>query len=346
MSRCMLSLALLAVLAAPAAAEPLQVVTTLTDLAAVVREVGGDRVEAVALTTGYEAPHYISPTPALMKRVQNADLFVQVGLQLELWSQRLLQGAGNPRVRVGQPGHLYASDGIARLQKPAAITRREGDLHPDGNPHMWIDPLAVKQIARNIAGALTRLQPDGKDDFEARLADFEKRIDRALLGAQLYDLSPKLSAVLIRMLKNKGIDSLFAFLEKKQYKGATLMARLGGWLGTAQALRGKPIVFYHRSWIYFAERFGLRIEGYVEEKPGIKPSAKHRDALAKLMKEGGVRVVAASNYYPASIGEQVATDANARFVSLPNHVNGVEEATDTFAFFDLILSRLAKAYGE
>lgn len=318
-----------------------KVVTTLPHLAAIAREVGGERVSVTSLTTGRLDPHFIQPTPKLMRELQAADLFVENGLSLEPWSERVIDGSRNPRVRVLQPGHVYASKGIVALEVPILVTRAQGDLHAQGNPHIWLDPLRAKQMAANIVEGLKRVDPDHANDYAVRLLAFERRVDEALFGDELVAL---FGGKALSAMAQKG--RLFSFLEKKTYKGKPLIDRLGGWLGRAQVLRGKKIVFYHRSWIYFTTRFGLNIAGYVEEKPGIPASARHRAHLTQLINKEGIQVVALASFYSEKLTQQVVSDTQAKVIVLPLDVGGAEGADDYFSLMDTILNRLVQGFEE
>ena len=346
-----IQLLLLATLALPGAqtrdapSKKIRVVTTLPDLGSIAREIGGDRVEVISLARGYEDPHYVTPTPSLMREVNRADLFVEVGLNLEIWTERVLDGAGNPRVRVGRAGHVYASDGVPRKEVPDVISRAEGDLHPYGNPHVWLDPIQARRIGRNITNGLVRARPDLSEEFEEGYQAFIGRLHEALFGRDLLDGVFKGKAdTLIRLLE-KG--TLYSFLEEKEYPtGTKLIDRLGGWLGQAEAFRGRKIIFFHQSWVYFSDRFGLEVAGHVEEKPGIPPSARHRDALVRKIKEEGIRVIAIAPYYDDGIPRAIARSAGCKVVVLPTITDGVKEAKDYFALFDTIVERLRVAYND
>ena len=110
-----------AALAAPARAEePIRVVATLQHLASHLREIGGDRVQVVALARADQDPHFIQPTPSLMVEANRAQLYAEVGLDLELWSEHVIDGARNAKISVGSPGHVYAATGVPAIEVPAA----------------------------------------------------------------------------------------------------------------------------------------------------------------------------------------------------------------------------------
>jgi ABC-type Zn uptake system ZnuABC Zn-binding protein ZnuA len=167
--------------AVPAMASPPQVVTTTEDLAALVREVGGDKVSVDAMAKGYQDPHFVEPKPSFILKLHNADLLVVIGRELEIgWLPPLLTQSRNPKIQVGAAGYLDASNGVRILEVPTGqITRAMGDVHPSGNPHYWLDPDNGRIIARNIAAALARISPNDKAYFDQRYADFDRRLTEA-----------------------------------------------------------------------------------------------------------------------------------------------------------------------
>lgn len=167
----------LALAAAPALAR-IQVVTTTQDPAAITRAIGGDRVEVTALCKGFQDPHYLDAKPSFMVAVNRADLVLAIGLDLEVgWLPPLLQGARNPRVLPGSPGYLDLSTLVTPLDVQASADRAQGDVHPKGNPHYWLDPENGRMLARGIAARLGELDPAGKATFAANLAAFEAKLD-------------------------------------------------------------------------------------------------------------------------------------------------------------------------
>lgn len=165
-------------LSAPALAAPPRVVTTTEDLAALVREVGGDKVSVDAIARGYQDPHFVEPKPSFILKLHDADLLVAIGRDLEIgWLPPLLTQSRNAKIQPGSAGYLDASIGVRILELPTGqITRAMGDVHPQGNPHYWLDPYNGRIIAKAIAAALTRLSPGDQAYFEQRYADFDRRL--------------------------------------------------------------------------------------------------------------------------------------------------------------------------
>jgi zinc/manganese transport system substrate-binding protein len=185
-------LALLTVLTHTVGAQgKLNVVATTEDLAAIAREVAGDRAEVESIARGYQDPHFVEAKPSFILRLQRADLLVVVGRELEIgWLPPLVQQSRNAKVQPGAAGYLDASLQARILDIPQGqVTRAMGDVHPLGNPHYWLDPENGKVIARAIAGKLSELRSGDKAYFDQRLADFSRRVDEAEKG-WLVTLAP------------------------------------------------------------------------------------------------------------------------------------------------------------
>jgi len=171
--------------AAPAHAE-LNVVTTTEDLAALAREVGGDKVKVESLSRGYQDPHFVEAKPSFVIKLHSADLLIAVGRELEIgWLPPLVNQARNAKVQPGGEGYFDASQGVKILEIPTGqLTRAMGDVHPQGNPHYWLDPDNGLRIAKGIQKKLSALSPadaayfaQREDAFEKRLAEAQKRWD-------------------------------------------------------------------------------------------------------------------------------------------------------------------------
>ncbi|MBI1909860.1 MAG: zinc ABC transporter substrate-binding protein [Deltaproteobacteria bacterium] len=154
----------------------LNIVTTTPDLAALAKEVGGDRVAVISLARGDQDPHYLEPKPSYAVKLNRADLLIAVGLDLEIgWLPVLLTQSRNPKIQPGSPGYLEPTSGVRILEIPhGPIDRSQGDVHPLGNPHYWLDPRNGLVIASQIASRLKEIDPEG--DYAARFFDFEKRL--------------------------------------------------------------------------------------------------------------------------------------------------------------------------
>jgi len=166
----------------PAGAQSkLNIVATTEDLAAIAREVGGDHVTVDSIARGYQDPHFVEAKPSFILKLQKADVLILVGRDLEIgWLPPLIQQSRNSKVQVGADGYLDASLQARILEIPQGqITRAEGDVHPLGNPHYWLDPDNGKIIAREIFDRFVRFRPNDRPYFEQRLNDFVSRLNDA-----------------------------------------------------------------------------------------------------------------------------------------------------------------------
>ena len=176
-----LGLAWAAISPTVAAAKKLNIITATTDMASLTQEVGGDRVNVESIAKGYQDPHFVEAKPSFLLKLRNADLLVVVGLQLEIgWLPPLITQSGNPRIQVGAPGYLDASQFAEILEVPQGqITRAMGDVHPLGNPHYWLDPDNGRRIARGIANKLAEMDAGDAGYFQQRFQDFDQRLTAA-----------------------------------------------------------------------------------------------------------------------------------------------------------------------
>jgi zinc/manganese transport system substrate-binding protein len=328
-------------LAGPARAqddEKLVVVTTLPYLADLVKELAGDKAEVSALCPAAQDPHVMVPTPQQSVALSKAHVYIENGMQLELWSERVIDGARNANIRPGFPGHCYATTGVAPLQVPAQVSRAFGDVHPAGNPHVWYDPLNLKVVARNIAVCLGRVRPAWQPALQKRLEALQHRIDEAYFGADLVKI---IGGPLLERLQRTG--RLRGFLAEKQFQGKPLKEKAGGWLARAQALGALKFISYHQDYTYLAHAFGFECAGTIEEKPGIPPSPGHLEQLAKTGKAVGVQVVVCAPFYPLSRAEAVGEQLGVPAILVPAQPRDVEGADDVFKMFDVIFQRLEGA---
>jgi ABC-type Zn uptake system ZnuABC Zn-binding protein ZnuA len=175
-----LSFALLGPRSARAAGK-LQIMTATTDLASLAQEVGGDKVDVESIARGYQDPHFVDAKPSFLLKLKRADLLIVVGLELEIgWLPPLITQSTNPKIQVAAPGYFDASRFAKILEIPSGqVTRAEGDVHPLGNPHYWLDPENGLRIAKGISDKLSEMRPGDAAYFAQRYADFEQRLKQA-----------------------------------------------------------------------------------------------------------------------------------------------------------------------
>ncbi len=159
----------------------LKVVVTTQDLADIVRNVGGDRVQVTCICRDGQDPHFVETKPSYLRSLQQADAFIETGLSLEIgWAPSLLRSARNPKIMPGHSNFMEASAGIKVLEKPTGkVDRTRGDAHPDGNPHYTLSPNNVKQVARNITIFLKKIDPQGSQIYDKNYSNYWYMIDNA-----------------------------------------------------------------------------------------------------------------------------------------------------------------------
>ena len=335
----LLALVSLGTTPAAAVAPPVKVVTSLTTYGAIAREIVGDKGTVTSIAQGDEDPHFVQPKPSFVAILRDADLFVTTGLDLELWVPPLLDRAGNRKVSEGGPGYVTAYTGIHLLEVPTSLSRSEGDIHADGNPHIHTDPVNGIIIARNILTGLQRVSPENSAFFAQREQDFEKRVLEATMGPELVGI---LTAPVAYDLLNT--DKLYDFLGQKSYQGKPLLDRLGGWLKQGQPFRGKEMACYHKEWAYFSNRFKVTCAEYIEAKPGIPPTPGHVQEVIALMKERKIPVLFASNYFDRNQIQQVAARTGAKAVIVPENTGGAPGVNTYFDLMNAWVSGLAAGF--
>ena len=164
----------------PAAAD-LSVFATVPEWGALVQELGGDKVKVYTATNALQDPHHVEARPSLIARARGADLVVATGAELEIgWLPLVLQQAGNPKVQPGRPGYFEAASVVALLGKPTRLDRAEGDVHPQGDPHIQTDARNIARVAVPLAARLTELDSANAAFYQARLNAFMERWSAAV----------------------------------------------------------------------------------------------------------------------------------------------------------------------
>jgi zinc/manganese transport system substrate-binding protein len=292
-----LSAALSAIVATVADAK-IKVVATLPDFASLAREIGGDKVEVGAMAKPTEDPHFVDARPSFVVQLRSADVLIDGGAELELgWLPPLLQNARNPKLEVGKPGRVQASQGVRLMNVPANVTRAAGDVHALGNPHFMTDPIIAKTVALHIAQSLAAVDAPNAAFYDANYKKFE----------------------------------------------ATINAKLQEWGAAMLPFKGQSVVAYHDSWVYFAHRFGLDIDIFLEPKPGIPPSPSHLAEVIEKIKAQKIKAIIVEPFHDRKIAEKVASSTGAKVVDFAQYP-GALPGTDSYVkLIDTLVSRLAAA---
>lgn len=159
----------------PADAE-VEVVATLGDLASAAREVGGEHIDVETLARPQEDPHYVDAKPSYVRTLSQADLLVANGMSLEVgWLPALLENARNGDIQEGAQGYFDASTVVDRMGVPdTEVTRKMGDVHPEGNPHYTFDPRQMARVSLGLGERLANIDPEHADGYNERARAFAK----------------------------------------------------------------------------------------------------------------------------------------------------------------------------
>jgi len=267
-----------------------KVVTTTTVIYDLVKNVGGDKVEVDYLSRGDQDVHFLEVLPSYMMKLREADIFFQIGLQLEMWAPQLVDGSRNSSLKI-----VYLSDAITPKEVPTTkVDASQGDVHPQGNPHYWLDPYNAKSMAEVIYLELALSSPENDSYFKKNLDAYLKKLD------------------------NKIIE----------------------WEGKMSKLKQKEIIFFHSSWIYFADRFGIKIAGYVEPKPGIPPTPSHNAEIIQLIKKKNIKLIVTEVFYSDSAPNQIASMTEAKVLKVPTQVYGLENIKSYIEMMDYIVKQI------
>jgi ABC-type Zn uptake system ZnuABC Zn-binding protein ZnuA len=285
-----------------AAQAKLKVVTTTADFAAVAQAIGGDKVEVLSLAKPTEDSHFVDAKPSLIVKLNQADVLIEGGAELEIgWLPALVQSTRNRRITIGAPGRVLASEVVELLEVPTTLDRSRGDVHGLGNPHYMTDPLNALIVARRITEVFCQLDGASREVYQANLKKFSDQLE----------------------------------------------AKLAEWQQLLAPFKGQRVVSYHNSWPYFARRFGLQIDLFLEPKPGLPPTPTHLAEVIAKMKESNARVIFVEPDLNRRTAESVARRTGAVVLdvaSFPGGVKGTEG--DYLKLMDHLVTSLAKALGQ
>ena len=149
------------------------VVTTYHYLGEIVKKIGKENVNVRVLASSHFDPHFIIPKPSLIPMLSRADLLVANGAGLEIgWLPPLIRNANNSKIAIGSEGFVDASNAVHLIDKPVSVSRANGDIHPEGNPHFATDPHAILPIAELITKKLIQTDPSHQTSYQDNLKAF------------------------------------------------------------------------------------------------------------------------------------------------------------------------------
>jgi len=159
----------------------IKVLATTADWGALATELGGDHVNVYTATAALQDVHRVEAKPSLVARARTADLLVANGAELEVgWLPVLVRESGNKRIQPGGPGYFEATAQVALIEKPTQLDRSMGDIHPQGNPHIQLNPRNIAAAAKALTARLAAVDPANAAYYQQRGADFDKRWAEAI----------------------------------------------------------------------------------------------------------------------------------------------------------------------
>lgn len=171
----LIALAAASTMPSAAHAKKVRVAASLNDLASIAASVGGDQIEVFSIARPTSDAHRIEALPSYMVRVSRAEIYLKVGLGLDQWADAIIDGSRNSKLTI-----VDCSKGVRILEVPTGrVDRSMGDVHPNGNPHYWLDPRNGRAIAKNIADALARQDPAHAREYQQRAEAFGKQAQAA-----------------------------------------------------------------------------------------------------------------------------------------------------------------------
>ena len=268
----------------------IKVVGTTTTVANLVEIIGGNKVSVDYICRGDQDPHFLEVLPSYMLKLRNADLVIKIGLDYEKWLPQLIDGSRNDKLIL-----IDLSTDIRKKQVPTTrVDASQGDIHPYGNPHYWLDPENAKIMAEEIFNALSDFSPSDLEYFKNNFNEFKNQIDQ----------------------------------------------KMNIWSGELSELKQKNIITFHKSWVYFAERFGLNVVNNVQPKPGIPPTPSHDAELIQLINKNKLKIILMENYYSDSAPNHIAESTGIKVVKVPINVYGTKEVKNYYELIDYIVNRV------
>ncbi len=165
----------------PVSGRKIKIVATTTTFASLVRAIGGEQVEVKSISLPKFNTHFFQPKFSDVRNVQKADLFVQAGLDHELWTDAILEAAGKPKLFRGAENNIQMSAGIKLLDVPQnALSRAEGDVHIFGNPHIWMSPENARVMTLNFLERLKLHNPENAAYYDQNAKVFLEKLDKKI----------------------------------------------------------------------------------------------------------------------------------------------------------------------
>ena len=232
------------------------------------------------------------------------------------------------------------------------VSLRNADVLIDGGAELeigWLPPLL--QNARN-----PKIEIDKPGRVQAaggiRLMNVPTNVTRAAgdvhaLGNPHFTSDPIIAKAVAQHIAQSfsAVDAANSAIYDANYKKfeATINARLQEWGAAMLPFKGQNVVAYHDSWVYFAHRFGVNIDIFLEPKPGIPPSPSHLTEVIAQIKAQHVKAIIVEPFHDRRIAEKVASATGAKVVEFSQFPGGLPGTDNYVKLIDALVSRLAAA---
>ena len=241
------------------------------------------------IVDGYNSPHGFSLKPSHAKMIENADLIIWVGEELEAFLEKPLNTIAKKAVNVeimdlsgikklkfreknifedhddhghGHKEKSHDDHGHGHKEKKHNDHGHEGHAHGEHDPHVWLDPMNAKIIVKEIEKQLVKLDPDNSSKYKVN--------------------SKKLQSELDNLTKNI----------KRDLKGS---------------LR---FVVFHDAYQYFENRFGIKVLGALTVNPDVLPGAEQLSEIREVIKHEKVNCLFSEPQFNPAIIKSIAKDTN------------------------------------
>lgn len=273
----------------------INIVASTTDLADIAKRIGGNRVSVASISNGKQDHHYVEILPSYMLKVKKADIYLKVGLELDVWANQIIDGSRNSKLTI-----VNCAENIMPLEVPKTkINASMGDIHSMGNPHYWLDPLNGKIIAQNILQAMLIVDPEGREIYQNNYNHFIESLDQAIQK----------------------------------------------WEDEFTSLNNQQMIFYHNSWPYFNQRFGLHAIQFVEPKPGIMPSPAHIEKLIQIIKSQDIKIIGMETYFSDKAPKFLSDKTGIKIIRLAQSVNALPGTNSYIKMIEYNLQTIRSAFG-
>ena len=200
---------------------------------------------------------------------------------------------------------------------------------------------------------------DGSRNDNLKLIDLSEGIDKKEVptkkldasygdvhpyGNPHYYLDPSNAKVMVKeiydALANESPGDEPYFKKNMDAYLSKLDAKINDWNSQMTKIKGKSIIFFHSSWAYFADHYGIKIAGYVEPKPGIPPTPSHNAEIIQLVKNAGIKAIIMENYYDDSAPKQISQITGVNVLKVPVGVYGKAGIDSYIQMIDNIINSI------